>query len=119
MFTLRSLVCLTFLTVLPGLAWSQDDRQAVLGLIVILVGWISIIGYLVLQPYFAWRWSGGWRFVALLPLIATIPLFVTAWLALRADSNLWPILLIFFMPLAFLYLLVAAAVRRFARRARP
>jgi hypothetical protein len=105
---------------LEELRQSRQPYEVALGLIIIAVGYISILGYLVVQPVLAWRWSGGWRIAALLPLLAAVPLFGQAWLAFRAGSNLWPILLIYFMPLAFLYLAVIAAVRWFVRRpARP
>ena len=105
---------------LEELRQSEQRQHFALGLIIIAAGYISILGYLVVQPVLIWQWSGGWRIAALLPLLAAVPLFGHAWLAFRAGSNLWPILLIYFMPLAFLYLVVIAAVRWFVRRpARP
>ena len=75
----------------------------------------AIPGYAVLQWQFARRWRGGWRVAALAPLIVMTPLAVHAALAFAAQSNLWPLLLIFASPFACLYLLALAGVRGFAR----
>jgi uncharacterized membrane protein YdbT with pleckstrin-like domain len=82
-----------------------------LGELVVGIGVLSIVGYLVLQPLTGFRLSGGWRIAALVPLIAVVPIVVHAAYAFAQRSNLWPLGLIFFMPFAFLYLLVVAATR--------
>lgn len=79
--------------------------------LLISLGWASIVGYLVLQPLSIRQWSGWWRVAALVPLIATVPLIAQALYGLTIGSNLWPLWLLFFMPLAFLYLLVVAVAR--------
>jgi len=82
---------------------SEGDEW--LGGLIIILGWISILGYFVMQPWMIYRFSGGWRIAALLPILAVVPLFGHAMYALNMGSNLWPIGLIFLMPIAFLYLL--------------
>jgi uncharacterized membrane protein YcaP (DUF421 family) len=89
----------------------------VLGFAIMSVAIVSILGYLVLQPLLAFRWSGRWRIAALVPLIVMVPLVVQAAFAAAADSNLWPLWLIFVTPLAFLYLLSLAGMHRRATRA--
>jgi hypothetical protein len=82
-----------------------------IGDLIIPLGGISILGYLMLQPWLIWRLRGGWRTTALLPLIAVVPLFGHAAFALAAGSNLWPLGLIFFMPIAFFYLVVLSGIK--------
>ena len=97
-----------------------SEGYALIGGVMITISMFSILGYLVLQPLLAWKYTGRWRIAALVPLLAVVPLFGQALYALKADSNLWPIGLIFFMPLAFLFLLLVAGARWLAaRQARP
>jgi hypothetical protein len=58
---------------------------------------------------------GRWRIASLMPLLAVAPAAVHAGLALAAGSNLWPIVILFAAPLAFLYL-CGLFVLRFAMR---
>ena len=98
----------------------QNAKSRPLGELVVGIGTISILGYLVLQPLMAFRLSGVWRIAALVPLIAVVPVIAHAAYAFTQGSNIWPLGLIFFMPFAFLYLLVIAATRWLAgRRVRP
>jgi hypothetical protein len=94
----------------------RQESETFLGGVVIAAATLCIPAYFVLQPLLIWWWTGGWRIVALVPLIATVPLFGHAMLALAAGSNLWPILLIFFIPVAFFYLVIAAGLRFWMRR---
>lgn len=73
------------------------------GLLVILMGW-SVPGYLALQVYMVARWRGGWRKAALAPLALMIPVGAYTLFALVAGSNLWPLVLLFVSPFAFLFL---------------
>lgn len=95
----------------------QDPFFLVLGIAIMAIAAVSIIGYLVLQPLLAFRWSGRWRIAALLPLIAIVPVIIHAGYGIASASNLWPLLLIFVTPLAFLYLLILAGLRRYVTRA--
>jgi len=77
-------------------------------------------GYFVLQAALTWRTSGGWRKASLLPAVLMIPILAYTVLAFAAQSNLWPLLLIFTAPLGFLYLVVFGLVlllRNLARAA--
>jgi hypothetical protein len=88
----------------------QDKEKHVgLGIAVVGIGGISILGYLVLQPLMAFWLPGGWRIAALIPLIAMVPLILHAAYAFTQGSNIWPLGLIFFTPVAFLYLVIVAA----------
>jgi hypothetical protein len=73
---------------------------------------LSFPGYLILQVRALLRWGGSWRTLALLPLVAVGVALAHAILALAAGSNIWPIVFIFTVPLAFLMLASLAAVRR-------
>ncbi len=84
--------------------------------LVLLMGW-SIPAYVVLQVYMLSRFSGGWRKAALVPLVLMIPLGLYTIFALLAGSNLWPLMLLFLTPLAFLYLAVLGLVRLAGRPA--
>jgi hypothetical protein len=71
--------------------------------------------YLVLQGYTAWTWEGGWRRAALAPLLVMVPLVAFAILAAAAQSNLFPLFVIFASPPAVLYLLALGGVRLLMR----
>ena len=64
----------------------------------------GLLAYVVLQPLTIWRFAGGWRIAAALPLAAMLPVVCHALYALNAGANLWPIALVFVMPLATVYL---------------
>jgi hypothetical protein len=71
--------------------------------------------YLVLQGYTAWTWEGGWRLAALAPLLVMVPLVAFAILAAAAQSNLFPLFVIFAAPPAVLYLAILGGVRLLVR----
>jgi hypothetical protein len=67
--------------------------------------------YVVLQFRALWRWRGTWRLAALLPLLLMgVAVSYTAWL-LAEGSNLAPVLVIFLLPVAILWLVVMGAIR--------
>lgn len=79
--------------------------------LVMLMG-LSLPAYLILQVWL-WRSShGGWRRAALAPLLLMVPLLLYTVFAFLADSNLWPLVLLFLSPLACLYLLLLWIARR-------
>jgi hypothetical protein len=91
------------------------------------LGWHTLIGaaivllvplYLILQTWFGCAWAGRWRMAALVPLIGFVPALIIALLQLSRGSNLWPLTVIFFAPLGFIYLLVAAIARQVVSRRR-
>jgi hypothetical protein len=71
--------------------------------------------YLVLQAYTAWKWEGSWRLAALAPLLVMVPLVAFALLAAAAQSNLFPLFVIFASPPAVLYLLALGGARLLMR----
>lgn len=85
-----------------GSLWSLIFRAA---------GW-SIPGYFVAQVWLGRRWRGRWRTAALLPLVATIPILIYTLLALARGSNLWPLVMLFTLPFAFLYLVGLVIAKR-------
>ena len=85
----------------------DDDR----GLWIISLGFGAMLGYLLLQPLVAFRWSGRWRLAGLAPLVLTLPLAAYTLTALAAGSNLWPLAALFLTPVAFVYLLLLASLR--------
>jgi hypothetical protein len=80
-------------------------------LLILLAGW-SIPGYFVLQGVLYRRWRDGWRKAALLPLWATIPIVAYTLFALFMGSNLWPLVMLFTVPLAFFYLVLLVLAKR-------
>ena len=64
---------------------------------------------------------GAWRIAAYIPLILVAPIAGWCVLALIAQSNLWPMPLILYAPLAILYLaafIIVVSVRRALTAAR-
>lgn len=98
-----------------GRRMRQSNDANWLSPLIIPFGWVSVLGYLLLQPWMIHRFAGGWRTAAILPLVAVVPLFAHALLALSAGSNLWPLGLIFLMPFAFVYLVMLAGIKWWAR----
>jgi hypothetical protein len=98
-----------------GFQARSDDSGTGGTLLVMLMGW-SIPGYLILQIYMARTYRGGWRKAALVPLLMMIPLALYTLYALLAGSNLWPLMLLFLTPLAFLYLVAVGIFRVIASR---
>lgn len=94
---------------------SDDQEQGAVDIVIPLMGW-SVLAYLVLQPLLLWRWRGGWRKVAMAPLVIALPVLLYTLFALMADSNLWPLVMLFTFPLLCLYLLVVLLVRTLQRR---
>jgi hypothetical protein len=75
----------------------------------------SVPAYFILQIVLLRRMRGGWRkavAVPVLPMLAVLAYTVFAYLK---GSNLFPLVLIFTAPFAFLYLLVILGVRRLDR----
>jgi hypothetical protein len=81
----------------------------------IFAGW-SIPGYFILQTWLWLRWTGGWRRLALVPLWGTIPITAYTVFALAMGSNLWPLVMLFTVPWAFLYLLGLLVFKRLRGR---
>ena len=71
---------------------------------------LAIPGYFLLQAALTFWTSGGWRKATLVPAVIMVPVLVYTVLAFAAQSNLWPLLLIFTAPLAFLYLVCLSVV---------
>lgn len=86
-------------------------ETALWGMLLMLMAW-SIPGYIALQIYMLLKYEGRWRKLALLPLWGTVPLFAYTLFALAAGSNLWPLMLLFLCPFAFIYLLIIWWMKR-------
>lgn len=95
---------------------STGEDNALWGILVMLMAW-SVPGYFVLQIYMWLKYREHWRRAALLPLWVMVPLFAYSLFALFAGSNLWPLMLIFFSPLAFIYLICVLAAKSYRERA--
>lgn len=90
---------------------SGSDSGSVFLLLLTLGAW-SIPGYFVMQIIVYRRWEGRWRTAGLLPLMLTAPILLYTVFALLQQSNLWPLVMIFTYPPAFLYLVALAVGRR-------
>jgi hypothetical protein len=78
----------------------NQTMGALLGLLITLM----VPAYFVLQPLALFRMSGKWRIAAAAPLARAIPAAADCLYALAQDSNLWPLIFIFFAPIGTLYL---------------
>jgi hypothetical protein len=72
----------------------------------------SFPGYIWLQVRTWRRWTGGWRIASRLVLGLMVPVLAYTLFALAMGSNLWPLVLIFTMPIAFAYLAALVTARR-------
>jgi hypothetical protein len=73
----------------------------------------SPIAYLVAQVVALRRFQGGWFMAALVPLAPMAVVLVYTLSAFLAGSNLFPLVLIFTSPIAFLYLMGLVVLRRY------
>lgn len=89
---------------------ASDGNLWLWSLLMMFMGW-SIPGYIVLQIYMLKKYEGRWRMLAKLPLWGMIPLFAYTLFALIAGSNLWPLVLLFIAPFAFIYLLLIMLIK--------
>jgi hypothetical protein len=71
----------------------------------------AVFGYPILQVIVLRRWTGLWWYIGAVPLIAMAPALVFTAYALAAESNLWPIVLIFTSMAAIAYLLLLLGIR--------
>jgi hypothetical protein len=72
-----------------------------------LIGFLVIAmvpAFFILQPLALLRLSGMWRAAAAVPLILAVPAAAWCFYAVAQDSNLWPLVFIFFAPIGTLYL---------------
>lgn len=76
--------------------------EALLGFILMM----SVPAYFVLQPWALLRFDRGWRIAAAAPLALAIPAALFSLYALSQESNLWPLVFIFFAPIGTLYILI-------------
>jgi hypothetical protein len=60
------------------------------------------------------RWRGGWRIAAGVPLVIAVFLTIATIVGFREQSNLWPLPLIFGLPVCMLILGAVAGLRRLA-----
>jgi hypothetical protein len=87
--------------------------------------WNSLVGgvimlflpaYLILQIWFGYAWPGRWRVAVLVPLFVFVPALLYSLFAFSQGSNLWPIVMIFFAPIGFAYLLLMGVARAIVNR---
>jgi hypothetical protein len=79
---------------------------------------LGVPGYFLLQIALMAATSGGWRRATLAPAVVMIPVLAYTVLAFAAQSNLWPLLLLFTAPLACLYLALLALILLIGRIAK-
>jgi cytochrome bd-type quinol oxidase subunit 2 len=82
-----------------------------LGVITFTMSGVGLLCYIVLQVRAIRRMTGYWRLFAWLPVPAMLAVLAATGVAARKESNLWPLLLIFFVPVALIYLLLLLALR--------
>ena len=94
------------------------DTQLVLGLLIMLIFAFSIKGYINRQLSAIKEMQGLWLILACVPLIAVAGAVVVSIIGLIQGSNLWPIFLIFILPVAYVYLFILWAVYRAVQRSK-
>ena len=67
---------------------------------------LSFIAYIFLQIIAIKKAKGNWRFFSYAPAPIMILVFSYTIYALMQNSNLWPILLLFTSPVAFMYMVI-------------
>ncbi|MGM9454982.1 hypothetical protein ACTAZI_16790 [Legionella bozemanae] len=72
----------------------------------------SIPIYWILQLIVLWKWSGTWRKLACIPLCISIPLLIYTVFSLFAESNLWPLMMLFITPVILLILLIIMVMKK-------
>src|SRR5437879_334636 len=72
----------------------------------LILCWLAIPAYIILQFVVIWHSSGPSRWVAALPLVFMVPIVVISVIDLAQGSNLWFLLLWFTSPVALLYVVV-------------
>jgi hypothetical protein len=77
-----------------------------------LVIMVGVPGYFVLQAWLVYTLRGGWLVAASVPLLPMAAVVVYTLFAFSKGSNLFPLVLIFTAPIAFIYLLVVLGLRR-------
>jgi hypothetical protein len=77
-----------------------------------LVVMLGVPGYFVLQAWLLYLLRGGWLVAAMLPLPPMALVLAYTVHAFNKGSNLFPIVLIFTAPIAFIYLLVVLVLWR-------
>lgn len=74
-------------------------------IILVQLLFLSVPVYWLLQMILIYKWTGSWRKMACIPLIISLPLLGYTLFALYADSNLWPLMMIFICPFLLGFLL--------------
>ena len=87
-----------------------DTADNVLGVLIVA----GIPAYLLLQVWTAIELRRAWRLASLLPLALAVAMIVCCLRALAGESGLWPVPLIFFAPVAAIYLLGLLGIRKAA-----
>lgn len=70
----------------------------------------SLLFYMLLQVWLIKRMKRAWRVFAALPLVPVTIILVLAFTGFSQGANLWPLGIIFFVPLAFVYLVLLLAL---------
>ena len=94
---------------------SQHDTDVSGSFLIALMAW-SVPGYLLLQWLVIKRWRDKWRLPGLFPLWVSLPVLGWTLVALLAGSNLWPLVMLFVLPVLFLYLVLLSLARKLSNR---
>jgi hypothetical protein len=93
-------------------AYMNRPTPAWQGMLFFALMW-SPVAYLVAQVVALRRFQGGWWVAALVPLVPMAIALLYTVSAYRSGSNLFPLVLIFTSPIAFLYLVALMVLRRY------
>ena len=84
-----------------------------LGTVIMGVALVALLAYPKLQWMSHRRLGGRWRIFGYLPLVVMTAVVLYTLVAFAAESNLWPLVLIFTAPLASAYLAVLLLMHRY------
>jgi len=90
-----------------------DAADNVLGVLIMA----GIPAYLLLQVWTAIELKRAWRFAALVPLALAASMIVWCIRALAGDAGLWLVPVVFFAPVAAIYLLGLLGLKKAAAHA--
>jgi len=89
---------------------TNSPLMQIMDMVAMVVMW-TVPGYFVLQGWLLWSLSGGWRTAAAAPLLPMGAVLVYTVYAFLDGSNIFPLVLIFTAPIAFLYLAIIVVLR--------
>jgi hypothetical protein len=90
-------------------AMMNSPLMMIMDMVAMVLMW-TVPGYFIAQGWLLWSLSGGWRTAAAAPLLPMGAVLVYTVYAFLDGSNIFPLVLIFTAPMAFIYLTIIAVL---------